>query len=159
MMLFFSFLVETLIAVLTGSLALFAALHARAFIALALTNLSDDTGLGTASLETLESAIQRFAFLNMNFGHLCFPSLRYTRLIPWCSLRVIYMTNGGIIWDNCGLVNIFFTFSATILNFFYCGLTIRLTSLFLTKITLTICIPSMLLATRSFSLAAVTTVS
>lgn len=158
-MLFFSFLVETLIAVLTSGLALLAALDTGAFIALALTHLSNDTGLGTASLETLESAIQRFAFLNMNFGHLCFPSLRCIRLYPGCSLRVIYMTNGGIIRDKYRLVNIIFSVFHSFCKIFYCGLTMRLTSLFLTKMTLTICIPSILFATRSFSLAAATTVS
>ena len=33
----------------------------------------------------------------VDLGHLCFPSLRYTRLDPGRSLRVIHMTNGGII--------------------------------------------------------------
>lgn len=91
------FLVVTLIAVLTGSFALLAALDAGAFIALSLANFRHDASLGAASLKTLERAIQRFAFLDMNFGHLYFPSLRCTRLNPECSLRAIHMTNGGII--------------------------------------------------------------
>ena len=66
-------LVEALVAVLTGSFALLAALDAGAFIALSSANLRDDTGFGAASLETLEGAIQGFAFLDMNFGHLYFP--------------------------------------------------------------------------------------
>ena len=69
----FFILVETLVAVLAGSLALLAALDAGAFIALSSANFRNDTGLSTASLETLEGAIQRFAFLDMNFGHLYFP--------------------------------------------------------------------------------------
>lgn len=90
-------LVIALIAVLTGSLALLAALHTRAFIALALTDLRQNAGLGAASLESLQSAVQALAFLDMDLGHLCFPSLRCTRLFPECSLRVIDMTNVGII--------------------------------------------------------------
>ena len=37
-----------------------------------------------------------------------FPSLRYTRLDPGCSLRVIYMTNGCIIPIKCPVVKQFF---------------------------------------------------
>ena len=69
----FFILIETLVAVLAGSLALLAALDAGAFIALSSANFRNDTSLGAASLETLEGAIQRFAFLDMNFGHLYFP--------------------------------------------------------------------------------------
>ena len=63
-------LVIALIAVLTGSLALLAALHTRAFIALALADLRQNAGLGAASLESLQSAVQALAFLDMYFGHL-----------------------------------------------------------------------------------------
>ena len=90
-------LVIALIAVLTGSLALLAALDTGALIALSLADLRHDTGLGAASLEALERAVERFAFLDVDLGHLCFPSLRCTRLFPECSLRVIDMTNVGII--------------------------------------------------------------
>ena len=90
-------LVIALIAVLTGSLALLAALDTGALIALSLADLRHDTGLGAASLKALERAVERFAFLDVDLGHLCFPSLRYTRLDPGRSLRVIHMTNGGII--------------------------------------------------------------
>lgn len=65
--------VIALILVLAGSLGLLAALDARALIALALTHLRQNTGLGAASLETLQSAVQGLAFLDMDFGHLCFP--------------------------------------------------------------------------------------
>ena len=107
-------LVIALIAVLAGSLALLAALHTRAFIALALADLRQNAGLGAASLESLQSAVQALAFLDMDLGHLCFPSLRCTRLFPECSLRVIDMTNVGIILKNRRLVNILFRFFAEI---------------------------------------------
>ena len=70
---FFARLIIALIAVLAGSLGLLAALDAGAFIALATAHLGNDTGLSAASLEALQGAIQRFAFLDMNFGHLFFP--------------------------------------------------------------------------------------
>ena len=65
--------IVALVAVLAGSLGLLTALDAGAFIALATTHLSNDTGLSATSLEALQGAIQRFAFLDMNFGHLFFP--------------------------------------------------------------------------------------
>ena len=86
---FFYALIITLVAVLAGSLGLLATLDAGALIALATTHFSHDTGLGAASLETLQGAIQALAFLDMNFGHLFFPSLRCTRLFPGHSLRAI----------------------------------------------------------------------
>ena len=70
---FFFILVETLIAVLTSSLALLAALHTGALIALSLANLRQNAGLSAASLESLQSAVQALAFLDVNFGHLYFP--------------------------------------------------------------------------------------
>jgi len=66
-------LIETLVAILTRSLALLAALDAGALISLTATHLSDNAGLGAASLEALERAVQRLAFLDMHFGHLYFP--------------------------------------------------------------------------------------
>ena len=63
----------TLITVLARSLRLLAALDAGALVALALTHLGQDARLGAASLETLQSAVQGLALLDMNFGHLCFP--------------------------------------------------------------------------------------
>ena len=94
---FYRILVVALVAVLAGSFALLAALDTGAFIALSLANLRHDTSLSAASLEALERAVERLAFLDMDLGHLYFPSLRCTRLDPECSLRVIHMTNGGII--------------------------------------------------------------
>ena len=70
---FLCHLIVTLVAVLTRSLGLLAALDAGAFIALSATHLGNDTGLSATSLEALQGAIQRFAFLDMNFGHLFFP--------------------------------------------------------------------------------------
>ena len=63
-------LIISLVSVLAGSLGLLAALDAGALIALALTHLRQDAGLRAASLETLQSAVQALAFLDMNFGHL-----------------------------------------------------------------------------------------
>ena len=37
------------------------------------THLRQNAGLGAASLKTLQSAVQGLAFLDMDFGHLCFP--------------------------------------------------------------------------------------
>ena len=65
--------IETLVAILARGLALLAALDAGALISLATAHLGDDTGLGTASLKALERAVQRFAFLDVHFGHLYFP--------------------------------------------------------------------------------------
>ena len=62
-----------LLAVLTGRLALLAALDAGAVVILALTNLSQHTGLGAAALKTLQRVLQRLALTDMNFGHLYFP--------------------------------------------------------------------------------------
>ena len=65
-------LVELLL-VLASSLALLAALDTGAVIELALANLSQDAGLGAATLKTLQGVLQRLAFADMNFGHLYFP--------------------------------------------------------------------------------------
>ena len=46
-----------------------------------------------------------------------FPSLRCTRLDPECSLRVIYMTNEGIIQGNRRLVKLFFNKTREIIKF------------------------------------------
>ena len=59
--------------VLTGSFRLLLTLQAGADVMLALLNFSDNALLGTAALETTQSALQRFVFLNANFRH-CFPS-------------------------------------------------------------------------------------
>ena len=63
-------LIETLVAVLASSLRLLATLNAGALIMLSATDLSQNTGLGAAALKTLQSAIQRFIFLNVDFRHL-----------------------------------------------------------------------------------------
>ena len=70
---FLCHLIVTLVAVLTRSLGLLAALDAGAFIALSATHLRQNAGLGAASLKTLQSAVQGLAFLDMDCGHLCFP--------------------------------------------------------------------------------------
>ena len=62
-----------LLAVLAGSLRLLAALDAGALVMLTLTNLGQNARLGTAALETLQSALQRLIFTNTNFRHLYFP--------------------------------------------------------------------------------------
>ena len=43
---------------------------AGAFVMLSAANLRQDAGLGTATLETLQGAVQRLVFLDMNFRHL-----------------------------------------------------------------------------------------
>jgi len=63
-------LIISLVSILAGGLALLAALDAGALIALSATHLCNDTGLGAASLKTLQSAVQGLAFLDMYFGHL-----------------------------------------------------------------------------------------
>ena len=70
---FYVQLIEALISVLASSFGLLATLNAGAFVALSLANFCYNAGLSAASLETLQCAIQRFAFLNMYFGHLYFP--------------------------------------------------------------------------------------
>ena len=69
---FLVFLVE-LLAVLASGLGLLAALDAGALVMLALTDLSQDTRLGAAALEALQSALQRLIFTNTDFRHLYFP--------------------------------------------------------------------------------------
>ena len=56
----------TLIAVLARGLGLLAALDTGAFIALSLAHLGQNACLGAASLETLQSAVQGLAFLDMD---------------------------------------------------------------------------------------------
>ena len=63
----------TLIAVLARGLGLLAALDTGAFIALSLAHLGQNACLGAASLETLQSAVQGLAFLDVNFRLLYFP--------------------------------------------------------------------------------------
>ena len=76
----FAFLVETLL-VLTSGLRLLATLHAGAFIMLSLANLGDNACLSAATLETLQCAIDGFAFLDMNLRHLYFPPSETSGLI------------------------------------------------------------------------------
>ena len=65
-------LIETLL-VLASSLRLLATLHAGALIMLSLANLGNNASLGAATLETLQSAIDGLAVLNMDLRHLYFP--------------------------------------------------------------------------------------
>ena len=62
-----------LLAILAGGLRLLAALDAGALVMLALTDLSQDTRLGTAALEALQSALQRLVLSHTDFRHLYFP--------------------------------------------------------------------------------------
>ena len=66
------FLVE-LLTVLASSLGLLAALDTGALVMLTLTNLGQDTRLGTAALKALQSALQRLILSNTDFRHLYFP--------------------------------------------------------------------------------------
>ena len=63
-------LIETLVAVLAGSLALLATLHAGALVVLSLAHLGDNAGLGAATLKALQSAVQRLVLSDVNFRHL-----------------------------------------------------------------------------------------
>jgi hypothetical protein len=63
-------LIVPLVAVLASSLRLLAALDTGALVMLSAADLSQNAGLGTAALETLERAVQRFIFLDMDFRHL-----------------------------------------------------------------------------------------
>ena len=65
-------LIETLL-VLASSLRLLATLDAGAFIMLSLTDFSDDASLCTATLKTLQCAVDGLAVLNMDLRHLYFP--------------------------------------------------------------------------------------
>lgn len=58
-----------------SSLRLLTALYARALIMLTLAELGKHTSLGTGTLESSQSAVQRLVFLDMDFRHR-FPSLR-----------------------------------------------------------------------------------
>ena len=62
-----------LFAVLASGLGLFTALDAGALVVLTLANLGQHTRLGTAALETLQSALQRLVFSDTDFRHLYFP--------------------------------------------------------------------------------------
>jgi hypothetical protein len=66
-------LIVSLVAILPCRLALLATLHAGALVMLSLTDLGQNAGLGTAALETLQRAVQRLIFLDVNFRHLYFP--------------------------------------------------------------------------------------
>ena len=65
-------LIETLL-VLASSLRLLATLDAGAFIMLSLTDFGDDASLCTATLKTLQCAVDGLAVLNMDLRHLYFP--------------------------------------------------------------------------------------
>ena len=79
-------LVIALIAVLAGSLALLAALHTRAFIALALADLRQNAGLGAASLESLQSAFQTLIFSD---DYLCHTS---THLLTNLNVKLVSLS-------------------------------------------------------------------
>ena len=81
-------LIETLL-VLTSSLRLLATLDTGAHIILFLANIGDDAGLGTATLKPFQSAIDGFAFLDMDLRHLYFPPSEVSGSIQDTSLRAI----------------------------------------------------------------------
>ena len=72
-----------LLAVLAGGFGLLAALDAGALVMLTLTDLGQHTRLGTAALETLQSALQRLIFTNTNFRHLYFPPSGASGVSPY----------------------------------------------------------------------------
>ncbi len=67
--------IVSLVFVLAGSLALFATLYAGTLVVLLLSQVLKDACLCTATLESFQSIVQRFVFLDMDFRHL-FHSLR-----------------------------------------------------------------------------------
>ena len=140
-----------LLSVLASSFRLLLTLQAGAHIMFSLLDFSDNASLCTAALEPLESIFQGFAFLDANFRH-CFPSLRRNRLNPDCFQGRSYRPN-YYIHRKPECQEIFLPFSAK--TYF----TIRLTSLFFTWMTLTICLPSVNFATFSCLSASATTVS
>ena len=71
-------LVVALVLVLASGLGLLAALDAGALVVLLLAKVSQNAGLGAGALETLQSRIQRFVFLNLDGRHL-FPSPQLRR--------------------------------------------------------------------------------
>ena len=146
-----------LLSVLPSRFRLLLTLQAGADIMLSLLDLSDDASLCTAALEPLQSIFQGFAFLDANFRH-CFPSLRRKRLDPACfqgrTRRPNYYIQRAV---NCQ--EIFLPFSAKCSTGPVDHFTIRFTSLFLTWMTLTICLPSVNFATFSCLSASATTVS
>ena len=74
-MLFLRSLVKTLIFVFAGSLGFLAALDAGALVVLLLSEVGQNTGLGAAALESLQSIVQRLVLLDVDFRHV-FPSLQ-----------------------------------------------------------------------------------
>lgn len=67
------------LAILSRSLGLLTTLDAGAFVALALADLGENARLGTAALETLQSAIQRFTVSDSDFSHSIFPPSEYAQ--------------------------------------------------------------------------------
>ena len=76
---FYCRLVITLILVLACSLALLAALYARALIILSLSEVSQNTCLSSVTLKSLQSAIERLVLFNVNLRHL-FHSLHIRQM-------------------------------------------------------------------------------
>ena len=91
-MVFFTSIVS-LVTVLASGLRLLAALDTGALIMLSAADLRQNAGLGTAALETLERAVQRFIFLYMDFRHL-FSLPPIHPVDPGCSLGPTTWLNG-----------------------------------------------------------------
>ena len=167
--------------VLTGGLGLLLTLQAGADVMLALLNFGNNALLGAATLKATQSALQSFVFLNANFRH-CFPSLRWhpaksrMRSGPvFIQARVLYMQFRQLsrknflflqksFHKNCkipfplpqiplfrGALHGKRPMKSSASTIFY--LTIRLTSLFLTTMVLTILPPFFSRNAAIFSLA------
>ena len=54
---------------LSGSFRLFAALYAGALVILLLSEIRKNARLGAVALKSLQSTVQRFVFLDMDFRH------------------------------------------------------------------------------------------
>ena len=144
--------------VLTSSFGLLLPLETRADIMLSLLDLGDHAVLGAAALEALQSTLQRLVLFDANFRHR-FPSLRRIRLNPGCfqgryngnnyysqsspKSQAISYKFFGLFRDSANLYRRWAekfsgesTFLRRIVYF-----TIRLTSLFLTTMLLTMLPP------------------
>jgi len=82
--------IVSLVTVLASGLRLLAALDTGALIMLSAADLRQNAGLGTAALETLERAVQRFIFLYMDFRHL-FSLPPIHPALSWMLFRAIFV--------------------------------------------------------------------
>lgn len=83
--------------VFAGGFGLLAPLHTGTFIMLSLPNLSQNAGLRTAALKTLQRTVDGFVFLHMNLRHLYFPPSEASGSIQDALRAILYGFNKLII--------------------------------------------------------------